>query len=298
MKGNGKKRLSGETFDEPSKIQKIEHVIESNRTVASDRLETYLIPSFTDRKIEEVDGSVGYRKVCGIEYSDSDLECERITTPHEFRDLVFQIAGPGWSRKSDVRRHIDNMIISIGSQDICLCLHRQNRDITLRYSIHGRKVSLIADKQYVIVTNQNLNKNIRRIDPQLPSTLSSIVNHFRIERTERLILSYRNRTMHVLRIFCSRLPNQIFSVIWDFAISDGVLSSKFICEIARLLDDVLKDREKHWFKNVSLAVSKIVERLKRSEITYLLESCMLQTEEFKLLGQFAKKIYSSNEKDL
>jgi len=285
MKKAQRQRHLGESVDITPKKRRIEQVKEDNITKQSSYLENYLLPSFTKQR--------KYSKVCGIRYPDSSMKCDLFNS-NNFRNLEFSISGPKGIQTPADDIALDYLKINIGFEGVSLFWYRQDKVVSLDYSIRGREVTIDLNLDCFIVTRQNLKEMVEDIDPRLPCPASNLVNYFPIEKTEGLILSYRNRTTDVLRIFCPSLPHEVFFVIWDFAISDGVLSSKSICEIARLLDNILEDREQHWLKTVSLAVSKIVEQFRSSEMSYLLEECMMKAAYFKRVGQFAKEIYLSD----
>jgi len=285
-----KRRLQAERANKPSKKRRIEQFKDSTISKVNRVLETYLLPSFTFEECEIVGEGIEYFEFCGIRCPDYDVECERLM-PNDSRELLFKISGPKGFWISPTEFTADLMRIDIGREGISLFCCRQGKILSVDYSIHGRKVIILSDEGRFTATTQNLKQVIERLDSRLPSPASHLVDYFPINETDRLILSYRNRTEDVLRIFIPSLPHGIFSIIWDFAISDGVLSSKFTCGIARLLDDVLEDSEEHWLKSVSLAVSKIVEQFKSSEASYLLEKCSMKSADFKPLSQFAKEIY-------
>jgi len=275
------KRVLAESAKTPSKKRRIDQFKESNIAKVSRVLETYLLPSFT---LVEWDEGVEYFEICGIRYPDYNVECQRAMS-NDSLELLFEISGPKGVFNVDVMR------IDIGREGISLYRSREHEILSVDYSIQGKTVTILSVEGRRTATNKNLKQVIESFDSRLPSPASHLVNYFPIKETERLIVNYRNRTEDVLRIFWPSLPHEIFSIIWDFAISEGVLSSKFTCGIARLLDYVLEDSEEHWLKSVSLAVSKLVEQFQGSEASYLLEKCSMKSVDFKPLSQFAKEIY-------
>jgi len=285
-----KRRLQAERANKPSKKRRIEQFKDSTISKVNRVLETYLLPSFAFEEWEIVGEGIEYFEFCGIRCPDYDVECQRLMS-NDSLELLFKISGPKGIQTSPTEFVVDFMRIDIGREGISFCCSRQDKILSVDYSIHGRKVTILSDEGWFTATNQNLKQVIERLDSRLPCPASHLVNYFPIKEVERLILRYRNRIEDVLGIFMPSLPHEIFSVIWDFAISDGVLSSKFTCGIARLLDDVLKDSEEHWLKSVSLAVSKLVEQFTSSEASYLLEICSIKCLDFKPLSQFAKEIY-------
>merc|ERR1719419_746265 len=188
----------------------------------------------------------------------------------------------------------ESLRIEIGFYGIRFFFERINHKVSLKYSIQGRCVEIVLNGHKFIVTNHNLKQICELIDSRLPLAISGIVDLFNIREGEELLLSYRRGTKDVLRRFCPGLPDDVCSVIWDLAISDEVLSSKLICGFARLLDDAVEDREQHWLKNMSRAVSKILNKLKSSELSYLLEKSFMKTVNFEPLGHFVKGMYISD----
>jgi len=297
MKEAQEKRHIGDSDDIISKKRRIEQVEEANITKQSSFLENYLQPTFTLKTVEGEGLHGGYTtKVCGIRYPDSKLECELFIS-NNFLNLELSISGPKGIQTPADEFALDCLEITISCDAISLFWHRQDKVVRLEYPNGGKKVTVDLQLDDFIITRQNLNQWIEAIDPRLPYPALNLVDYFLIEKTEGLIQSYRNRTEDVLKIFCQSLPHEVFFVIWDFAISDGILSSKCICKIARMLDDILDDREQHWLKTVSLAVSKIVEQFSSSEMSYLFEECMMNAKWFKLVGQSAKEIYLSDQEN-
>jgi len=280
-----KRSLLAENVDKLSKKRRINQAKESNFIEFWSNLDNYLLSAFAiDKAAEE---GIGYQEACGITLR---TEFWHIIS-NEAQTLEFGIAKA--ARDFDLNEFKeDSLNIVIGSNWISLNWSCQNENVF--YTIECGEITIFMNKVEFTVTNRNLKQMIERSDFQIRCPGPFRLNNFSITETQRMILGYRNRTEDVLRIFCSSLPNNIFSVIWDFAISDGLLSSKFICGIARILDDSLENSEQHWLKNVSLAISVIIDQFNSSETSYLLEKCSIKASDFKSLGQYAKELYFSD----
>jgi len=284
-----KKASLAESADELSKNRRITQVKESNFTKPNTILDNYLLSAFAINEAEQVGGILGWKEVCGIRHPFR-TELWRFISNEE-GELELGIA----QSATDNDLNEDFLQIGIRCNKITLRWSYQNETVSVFCSFGRGDITflLILNGKPFSVTKRNLRQMIARSDVQIRCPGSFLLNNFAITETEGMILGYRNRTEDVLRIFCSSLPHYIFSVIWDFAISDGLLSSKFICGFARLLDDRLENREQHWLKNVSLAISEIIDQFNSSETSYLLEQCYIKASDFKSLGQYAKEIFFS-----
>jgi len=248
-------------------------------TKTSDSLENYLF-SFT------TGCHLGYCKSenCGIRYPDSHLKFERTWFTNDSGVRTFMISGP-----EGVQESPNYLRILFSNEECILDLRLQNKEL------FGGMVKISLDDGLFIITDRDQRGVIDSTDSGLPNFASPLVDYFPIKKTEEMIESYRNKTAAVLRIFCPTLPDQIFSTIWDFAISDGVVCSKFICEVGRQLIYVYEDRAQDWRKNLSLAMSKIVEQFSTYFGTSsLLEKYSMRTADLKRLVQLARQMHLKN----
>jgi len=269
-----KRNLAFVTSKRCTKLLKKRRISEKEAHPCNLLLENYLMPNFTNKML----GSFAYEQ-CGIKYPNSAIYCHR-KRQHEVRFIIHgrrTMANILWYQIIFIRKDCIGFYWSHGKQFIAL-----------RYTNKG-KLIVRKQNQLLTFTKHNLwHTNIR-----FPRFVYHLIPHFIkvIKKTKRSILSYRNRTEDALTLFCPKLPGDISSLIWCFAISDGVLSSKLTCIFGQLLVDALEDRSRHWMKNLTAVLMKIIQRLKSTEIINFFQEESWRRANFHPLMQSTKEIY-------
>lgn len=89
-----------------------------------------------------------------------------------------------------------------------------------------------------------------------------------IKNTERNILILQKNTEDALSSFCPNLTTHTLSLIWKFATTEEILSTKLTCRCIRLLNEAVED----WgMKSLSTSVLKIIEVLEVTRMDYTFE---------------------------